>query len=161
MQQTWVPSLGWEDPLEKEMATHSSILAENPMDREAWQATYSPRSCKRVGHDWMTKQQSFAKRQVALDLFDQGRGEENKSSWGWIPEVGGSPQIRNTAEPWEIIPPTYFLFKQFWLGSALPVNETPGRSRKYLSFLRETRLGSLTCSRIPFGEILCVCALVA
>ena len=27
MQQTWVPSLGQEDPLEKEMATHSSILS--------------------------------------------------------------------------------------------------------------------------------------
>ena len=26
MQETWVQSLGWEDPLEKEMATHSSIL---------------------------------------------------------------------------------------------------------------------------------------
>ena len=27
MRETWVPSLGWEDPLEKGMATHSSILA--------------------------------------------------------------------------------------------------------------------------------------
>ena len=27
MQETWILSLGWEDPLEKEMATHSSILA--------------------------------------------------------------------------------------------------------------------------------------
>ena len=27
MWQTWVQSLGWEDPLEKEMATHSSSLA--------------------------------------------------------------------------------------------------------------------------------------
>ena len=27
MQDTWVPSLGWEDPLEKGVATHSSILA--------------------------------------------------------------------------------------------------------------------------------------
>ena len=27
MLDTWVPSLGWEDPLEKEKATHSSILA--------------------------------------------------------------------------------------------------------------------------------------
>ena len=36
MQETWVLSLGWEDPLEKEMATHSSILAwDNPMDRSA------------------------------------------------------------------------------------------------------------------------------
>ena len=27
MHETWVPSLGWEDPLEEGMATHSSILA--------------------------------------------------------------------------------------------------------------------------------------
>ena len=27
VQETWVNFLGWEDPLEKEMATHSSILA--------------------------------------------------------------------------------------------------------------------------------------
>ena len=32
-----IQSLGWENPLEKEMATHSSILSlENPMDGEAW-----------------------------------------------------------------------------------------------------------------------------
>jgi len=40
MQETWVRSLGWEDPLEEGMATHSSILAWRiPMDREAWWAT--------------------------------------------------------------------------------------------------------------------------
>ena len=40
VQETRVRSLGWEVPLEKEMATHSSILAcENPMDRGAGQAT--------------------------------------------------------------------------------------------------------------------------
>ena len=34
-----VQPLGEEEPLEKEMATHSSILAWTiPMDREAWQA---------------------------------------------------------------------------------------------------------------------------
>ena len=34
MQETWVRSLGWEDPLEEGMATHSSILAWRiPMDR--------------------------------------------------------------------------------------------------------------------------------
>ena len=39
MQETWVQSLGWEDPLKEDMATHSSILAWRvPMDREAWQA---------------------------------------------------------------------------------------------------------------------------
>ena len=36
MQETQVRSLGQEDPLEKEMATHSSILA---MDRGVWWAT--------------------------------------------------------------------------------------------------------------------------
>ena len=40
MQETWVQSLGWEDPLEEGMATHSSILAWRiPMDRGAWCAT--------------------------------------------------------------------------------------------------------------------------
>ena len=35
MWETWFQSLGQENPLEKEMATHSSILAKNPMDRGA------------------------------------------------------------------------------------------------------------------------------
>ena len=39
MQETQVLSLGWEAPPEKGMATHSSILAWNPMDRGAWRAT--------------------------------------------------------------------------------------------------------------------------
>jgi len=40
MWETWVRSLGWEDPLEEVMATHSSILAWRiPMDRGAWRAT--------------------------------------------------------------------------------------------------------------------------
>ena len=40
IQETWVRSLGWEDPLEEGMATYSSILAWRiPMDRGAWPAT--------------------------------------------------------------------------------------------------------------------------
>ena len=40
VQKTWVRFLGWEDPLEEGMTTHSSILAWRiPMDRGAWQAT--------------------------------------------------------------------------------------------------------------------------
>ena len=39
MWETWVRSLGWGDPLEEGMATHSSILAWRiPADRGAWQA---------------------------------------------------------------------------------------------------------------------------
>ena len=40
MQETWVWFLGWEDPPEDGMATHSSIIAWRiPMDRGAWWAT--------------------------------------------------------------------------------------------------------------------------
>ena len=50
----WVQSLGWEDPMEEGMATHSSILAwKIPMDREAWQVTYNPWG-RRVRHDRTT-----------------------------------------------------------------------------------------------------------
>ena len=39
MRDTWVRSLGWEDPLEEGMATHSSVLAWRiPMDQRAWWA---------------------------------------------------------------------------------------------------------------------------
>ena len=40
MQEMWVQSLGWEEPLEEKVATHSSIVAwKTPMDRGAWVAT--------------------------------------------------------------------------------------------------------------------------
>ena len=40
MWETWVSSLSWEDPLEKRMANHSSILAWRiSMERGAWGAT--------------------------------------------------------------------------------------------------------------------------
>ena len=38
MRETWVRSLGWEDPLEKEMATHSSTLA--------WKIPWTEEPCK-------------------------------------------------------------------------------------------------------------------
>ena len=50
MQEIWVRSLGWEDPLEKEMAAHSNILA--------WKISWTVESgrllsmgSQRVGHD--------------------------------------------------------------------------------------------------------------
>ena len=40
MRETWVRPLGWEDPLEEGMATHTSIFAWRiPMDRAVWWAT--------------------------------------------------------------------------------------------------------------------------
>ena len=50
MQETRVRSLGWEDPLEEGMATHSSILAWRIlMDRGAWWATVHGVEKSRIG----------------------------------------------------------------------------------------------------------------
>ena len=46
MQESWVRSLGWEDPLEEEMATHSSTpLPREFHEQRSW-AGYSPWDCK-------------------------------------------------------------------------------------------------------------------
>ena len=50
MQETGVRSLGWEDPLEKEMATHSSILAwKIPWTEET--AGLQSMASQRIGYD--------------------------------------------------------------------------------------------------------------
>ena len=56
MRETWVRSLGQEDPLEKEMATHSSILAWRiPWMEEP--GRLQSMGSQRVGHDWATSPQ--------------------------------------------------------------------------------------------------------
>ena len=64
MWETWVRSLGWEDPLEEGMTTHSSVLAWRlSMDRGAWRA---------IGHGVaesdMTEQPSTAQHKVTPNL---------------------------------------------------------------------------------------------
>ena len=54
MQETLVRPLGWEDPLKKEMATHSSILARRIPWTEEPSGLYSVGS-QTVVHDWVTK----------------------------------------------------------------------------------------------------------
>ena len=55
-QETWIRSLGWEDPLEKEMATHSSILVwEIPWTEEP--DRLQSMGLQRPGHDLTTEQQ--------------------------------------------------------------------------------------------------------
>ena len=56
MQKTWVQTLGWEDPLEQEMAIHSSILAwESPGTKEP--GGLQSMGPQRVGHILAAKQQ--------------------------------------------------------------------------------------------------------
>ena len=53
IQKTWIPSLGWEDPLEEGMATHSSILAWRILWTEEPGGLQSMGS-QRLRHDWVT-----------------------------------------------------------------------------------------------------------
>ena len=58
MRETWVQSLGQEDPLEKEMATHSNTLVwKIPWMEEP--GRLQSMGLQRVGHDWVTKLSSF------------------------------------------------------------------------------------------------------
>ena len=61
MLETWVPSLGWDDPLEKEMATHFSILA--------WEIPWTEKpgglesmGLQRIGHDLASEKTCTTKR---------------------------------------------------------------------------------------------------
>ena len=61
--ETWVWSLGWEGPLEKGKATHSSILA--------WRipSTIQSMGSQRVGHDWVTLTFTYQHRQELSNLL--------------------------------------------------------------------------------------------
>ena len=69
VQETQVWSLGQEDPLEKEMATHSSILAW----RIPWTEEPGRLQCmgsQRVRHDWATITHSFQRREILVFWTD-------------------------------------------------------------------------------------------
>ena len=58
MQEMWAQSLGWKDPLEKEMAIHSSILAwEIPWTEKP--SRLQSMGSQRIGHNLATKQQQY------------------------------------------------------------------------------------------------------
>ena len=64
MQETQVWSLGWEDPLEKRLATHSSILAWRILWTEEFGGLPSM-GFQRVRHDWVTNTSTFSFRRLA------------------------------------------------------------------------------------------------
>ena len=67
MRETWVWSLGWEDPLEKEMAIHSSTIAwETPWTEEP--GRLQSMGSQRVGHNWATSLSLFSVTKSCLAL---------------------------------------------------------------------------------------------
>ena len=67
MQETWVQSLGWEDPLEKGMATHSSSLAWRILWTEEPGGLWSMGS-QRVGQDLVTRPAALLQRKPSTLL---------------------------------------------------------------------------------------------
>ena len=75
MREVQVWFLGWKDPLEKGMATHSSILAWEILWTE--EPGYRPRGCRRVRCDLATKQQQL--------LTPQHRAWKQSAEWiQWV-----------------------------------------------------------------------------
>ena len=90
--ETWVQSLGWEDPLENGTATHSSILAW----RIPW-TVYSMRS-QRVRHDWTTFTFFHAAglalpASVALLARHESEGGLPALERGWRPSLDGTAAL--------------------------------------------------------------------
>ena len=73
MQEMQVQSLGWEDPLKKEMATHSSILAWEISGTEP--GRLQSVGLQKVGHDLVTKQPVEL---ACYSFIDSGRRHERK-----------------------------------------------------------------------------------
>ena len=73
MQETRVRSLGWEDPLEKEMAVHFSTIAwKIPWTEEP--GRLQSMGLQKVGYDWATS--------LSLSIFKSYEKEHNKGIWG-------------------------------------------------------------------------------
>ena len=69
MWETWVQSLGWEDALEKEMATHSSILAWKIPGTEEPGGLQST-GLQGVGHDWVSLTKNAVLEGIMSLIFD-------------------------------------------------------------------------------------------
>ena len=109
VQETWVQSQGWEDPLEEGMATHSSIFAWRiPMDRGAWlhrvaksQTRLSNEAQHSTSHVEVSSIRLWAspKKSIAFSIFPQW-------SWyqGWVPKAGLWKDVMMWWIDWLLLP---------------------------------------------------------
>ena len=88
MRESWVRSLGREDPLEKEMATHSSILA--------WKISWmepgrlQSMGSQRLGHDWMTSLHfTISWNYAPIPCFGSSNGKESACNAGELGSIAG------------------------------------------------------------------------
>ena len=104
MQEIQVPSLGWEDPLEKEMATHSSILAW----KIPWTEEPGPWGRKRVRRDLATKPlpplPQFLKDELVLFYWSQPVAKllQEILIQAWAQDF--QPKAWDSEAPWGALP---------------------------------------------------------
>ena len=106
----WVSSLGWEDPLEKGMATQSGILAWRiPWTKESWQARVHRVAKSRT----QLKQLSMARKNLPFST---------KTTWLHSPVEAARSSPENiwlfNAHPWDLPQDSFFM----GLGTSLVVN---------------------------------------
>ena len=102
MRETWVRSLGWEDPSEEGTATHSSILAWRiPQTEEPGGLLQSLQS---VGSQ-------SSRTRLSIHAYTQGEQDtwkefsvwvclSSQRLWSWSPELGGLKQGSPASGPW-------------------------------------------------------------
>ena len=112
MRETWVWSLGWEDPLENKMAIHSSTIAWK-IPRTEERGRLKSMELQRVGHDWVT---SLHKQQQMKELWGKevtcprskqigGRAESYPS---YLNSASALSEVELCSSPWLNIIKTFF-----------------------------------------------------
>ena len=90
MWETWIQSLGWEDPLEEVMATPAFLPGESPRREEPREL--QSMGSQRVGHDWVTRQTTRKGELRLHKTMEAGEGEEESKR----PEGGQQSNNRST-----------------------------------------------------------------
>ena len=113
--ETWVQSLGREDPLEKEMATHSSILAWRiPWTEEP--GRLQSMGLQRVGHDWATS--------LSLSTWHHQAAHETSSFSGFQLALLRQTQTQMHPVFWKLFPTRFLPLKESALFTSCCQNKT-------------------------------------
>ena len=155
MRETWVWSLGWEDPLEEGIATHSSILAWRiPIDRPVWRATVSE-----VTKSWTQLTKHKADIQLNAVFYSHLDLEQTKDINGKAGEIRMNSAVNSVLYAQSLscvwlfaIPWTGFPRQEYWSGLPFsPPGDLPDPGIKFVSPASPTLAGRFFAT-VPPGK---------
>ena len=123
MQEKWFPSLGWQDPLEKEMATHSTTLAwEIPWTEEPGrlQSSGCTFGAAAVTDGLIAGNISCLQKWLATCniFFVRSENYQNKTQRYEVSKVKSPSRVRLSGTPWTVAyqapPPMGFSRQEYW-----------------------------------------------